>query len=242
MRLLHKERYTERQLAEFRQHILANTITAMVTMLEATDKLGVVVGDEGGAASAKARLLDNKSLRTIAASDQVVAVFASIARDLQLLWKTPEIQTVLRRSNEYDLDEAGPLYILLHLTVSPACSFLSHVERLSHKEYVPTEEDVMRVRVKTSGINETIFHVGANGGQMFRCVFSLAQPSPTPRTVCLMWEGSDPNGKSGLTASKMSPRSSSWWPSARTTKPSQRTRPWYVWLLCVEGMTSGRTA
>ena len=37
------------------------------------------------------------------------------------------------------------------------CSYLSSLDRLGDPSYVPTEQDVLRTRVKTTGIVETFF-------------------------------------------------------------------------------------
>lgn len=38
------------------------------------------------------------------------------------------------------------------------CSFLDDLERLGAKDYMPTEQDILRTRVKTTGIVEVHFH------------------------------------------------------------------------------------
>ena len=38
-----------------------------------------------------------------------------------------------------------------------ACSYLNALDRLGSPDYIPTEQDVLRTRVKTTGIVETHF-------------------------------------------------------------------------------------
>ena len=38
------------------------------------------------------------------------------------------------------------------------CSFLDDLARLGAKDYMPTEQDILRTRVKTTGIVEVHFH------------------------------------------------------------------------------------
>ena len=38
------------------------------------------------------------------------------------------------------------------------CSFLDDLDRLGQKDYMPTEQDILRTRVKTTGIVEVHFH------------------------------------------------------------------------------------
>lgn len=61
------------------------------------------------------------------------------------LWKDSGIQACFDRASEYQLNDF----------LSP--SYLSDLERLIQPGYVPTEQDVLRSRVKTTGIIETMF-------------------------------------------------------------------------------------
>ena len=46
---------------------------------------------------------------------------------------------------------------LLDLTLTWVASFLDDLERLGAKDYQPTEQDILRTRVKTTGIVEVHF-------------------------------------------------------------------------------------
>lgn len=48
------------------------------------------------------------------------------------------------RSREYQLNDSAAYY-------------LNSLDRISHHNYVPTQQDVLRTRVKTTGIVETHF-------------------------------------------------------------------------------------
>lgn len=47
------------------------------------------------------------------------------------------------------------------------CSYFSDIDRLFGKEYVPSDQDILRARLRTTGINETIFEVGNRTYRMF---------------------------------------------------------------------------
>ena len=40
---------------------------------------------------------------------------------------------------------------------APPCSYLNDLERIARADYIPTQQDVLRTRVKTTGIVETHF-------------------------------------------------------------------------------------
>ncbi len=39
-------------------------------------------------------------------------------------------------------------------------SFFSNLDRIAHKNYTPTEEDILRIRVKTCGVTESEVSIG----------------------------------------------------------------------------------
>ncbi|KAL2644211.1 hypothetical protein R1flu_011798 [Riccia fluitans] len=66
------------------------------------------------------------------------------AKKLEQLWKDPAVQAAFARGSELQL---------------PTCTeyFLTNVHRLSQPDYVPSQEDVLFARVRTTGIVETTF-------------------------------------------------------------------------------------
>jgi guanine nucleotide-binding protein G(i) subunit alpha len=39
------------------------------------------------------------------------------------------------------------------------CSYFDSIDRISQQNYLPSDQDVLRTRVKTTGITETTFHI-----------------------------------------------------------------------------------
>lgn len=60
------------------------------------------------------------------------------------LWEDPGIQEAYDRRREYQLTDSAKYY-------------LSDVRRLAAPDYLPTEQDILRVRVPTTGIIEYPF-------------------------------------------------------------------------------------
>jgi len=50
---------------------------------------------------------------------------------------------------------SGWLYLQMSLIF--CCSYFENIERICHSSFVPTSVDVLRARVRTSGIIETCF-------------------------------------------------------------------------------------
>ncbi|KAJ0029912.1 hypothetical protein Pint_13651 [Pistacia integerrima] len=81
-----------------------------------------------------------------------------LAHDIETLWKDPAIQETFARGNELQL---------------PDCAnyFMDNLQRLSDTNYVPTKEDVLYARVRTTGVVEIQFSpVGEHkkSGEVYR--------------------------------------------------------------------------
>ncbi|OXU29078.1 hypothetical protein TSAR_014315 [Trichomalopsis sarcophagae] len=63
---------------------------------------------------------------------------------MKRLWADVGVQDCFGRSNEYQLNDSAKY-------------FLDDLDRLGAKEYQPTEQDILRTRVKTTGIVEVHF-------------------------------------------------------------------------------------
>ena len=66
---------------------------------------------------------------------------------VKALWTDEGVQECFDRANEYQL-------------IDCAKYFLDAVDRVRNPDYDPSEQDILRCRVKTTGIVETRFQVG----------------------------------------------------------------------------------
>jgi GTPase SAR1 family protein len=64
-----------------------------------------------------------------------------MGRDIGKLWNDPGIKKTFERRNEFQLDDSTQYY-------------MTELERISQPDYVPSQEDVLRTRVKTTGVVE----------------------------------------------------------------------------------------
>ena len=67
-----------------------------------------------------------------------------LARLMEHLWQNRAVQTCFTRSREYQLNDSAEY-------------FLNELHRIKRRDYVPSVMDVLRTRVKTTGIVETHF-------------------------------------------------------------------------------------
>jgi guanine nucleotide-binding protein G(i) subunit alpha len=63
------------------------------------------------------------------------------------LWRDPGVKEAVRRSREFQLNDSAVYYF-------------NSIDRMATPDYLPTDQDILRSRVKTTGITETKFQVG----------------------------------------------------------------------------------
>ncbi|KAJ9104608.1 Glucosamine-phosphate N-acetyltransferase-like protein [Naganishia friedmannii] len=63
------------------------------------------------------------------------------------LWADPGVQLVYQRRNELQINDSAPYYF-------------NCIARIGKADFVPTDQDILRSRVKTTGISETHFQIG----------------------------------------------------------------------------------
>jgi len=73
-------------------------------------------------------------------------VTRELGDDVLNLWQDPAIKATYERSNEYQLNDSTSYYF-------------ENITRIAQQDYLPTEQDVLRSRVKTTGVLETTFDV-----------------------------------------------------------------------------------
>jgi guanine nucleotide-binding protein G(i) subunit alpha len=75
------------------------------------------------------------------------ALPADVADAIRHLWRDAGVKEAVRRSREFQLNDSAVYYF-------------NAIDRMAQEDYVPTDQDILRSRVKTTGITETTFKVG----------------------------------------------------------------------------------
>jgi len=128
--------YSKEELLEYKYIIFGNSITQMKCILEAAQKLNMSVADPDNLVRFK-RLLGTKS-----GGD---AWSVEVAHDIKALWADQGIRDVYAlRDKHYQLNDC-------------ASYFFDSIDRFATDNYVPTQDDVLRARVRTTGIQEAEF-------------------------------------------------------------------------------------
>ena len=72
---------------------------------------------------------------------------ADVTDAIRSLWRDSSVQDAVRRSREFQLNDSAIYYF-------------NAIDRMASPSYLPTDQDILRSRVKTTGITETTFKVG----------------------------------------------------------------------------------
>eukprot|EP01095_Lingulamoeba_sp_RSL-Kostka_P016937 TRINITY_DN854_c1_g4_i1.p1 TRINITY_DN854_c1_g4~~TRINITY_DN854_c1_g4_i1.p1 ORF type:complete len:357 (+),score=128.98 TRINITY_DN854_c1_g4_i1:114-1184(+) len=139
MKIIHLKGFTEEERISYRDIIHSNVIMAMRAIVSSADKLGF-----------NNITAENQEKAELFTTNEILfeqKVTPEIAEAVQELWLDPGIQELYKKRNEYQL-------------IDSASYFFKHIERIANEDFVPTEEDLLRARARTTGITEIGFDLG----------------------------------------------------------------------------------
>jgi len=133
MKILHLKGFTKEECLTYKSIINNNVIGSMKVLIHAANERGAAIESKAIAD----RFVNEPSYFT-------GTITSSIAKDVKTLWNDSGIQKIYLRQNEFQLNDSARYYF-------------EAIDRLAGEDYVPTEQDVLRSRAKTTGIIETEF-------------------------------------------------------------------------------------
>ncbi|KAH0810780.1 hypothetical protein GEV33_012009 [Tenebrio molitor] len=170
MKIIHESGFTSEDFKQYRPVVYSNTIQSLVAILRAMPNLGISYGNNerevspslpepttppnfpgrfkitGNAESENFhRHIDGKMVFDVIQRMEDTEPFSEeLLAAMKRLWADSGVLECFGRSNEYQLNDSAKY-------------FLDDLDRLGAKEYQPTEQDILRTRVKTTGIVEVHF-------------------------------------------------------------------------------------
>eukprot|EP00039_Didymoeca_costata_P018604 m.334168 g.334168 ORF g.334168 m.334168 type:complete len:354 (-) comp17303_c0_seq1:75-1136(-) len=136
MKIIHGDGYTTEELKSYKPTICDNLVCSMYAVLQAMGRLRINLGDQTNRVHVKAILSATQEMKQ--------ELPKSLADSVKSLWTDAGVQEAFSRSNEYQLNDSASYYF-------------GAIDRISTPGYVPSEQDVLRARVKTTGVIETSF-------------------------------------------------------------------------------------
>ncbi|KAJ5079825.1 guanine nucleotide-binding protein g(o) subunit alpha [Anaeramoeba ignava] len=135
MRILHNQKYTEKEKQEFKSFIYGNILQDMRALTNAIEAFELNYSNPDNIERAK-------YFKSLSLTDENYS--QEVWNNAKLLWEDPGLKKTYEHSSEFQINES-------------AGYFLDQLNVLSSPDYVPSVEDILHVRVKTTGITETQF-------------------------------------------------------------------------------------
>ncbi|KAH1168640.1 guanine nucleotide-binding protein subunit alpha-14 [Mauremys mutica] len=136
MRIIHGSGYTDEDRKSFTKLVYQNIFTAIQAMIRAMDTLKIPYTSEQNK--------ENAQLIREVEVDRVTGLERKQVEAIKKLWADPGIQECYDRRREYQLSDSAKYY-------------LTDIDRIALPSFVPTQQDILRVRVPTTGIIEYPF-------------------------------------------------------------------------------------
>lgn len=140
MRIIHGAGYSDEDKRGFIKLVFQNIFMAMNSMIRAMDLLAIPYGD----LACQLKLKEHAELVRAVDYESVTTFEEPYVTAIKALWGDSGIQHCYDRRREYQLTDSAKYY-------------LSDLDRIAAPDYLPTQQDILRVRVPTTGISEYPF-------------------------------------------------------------------------------------
>ncbi|CDH56285.1 guanine nucleotide-binding protein alpha-3subunit [Lichtheimia corymbifera JMRC:FSU:9682] len=147
MKIIHQNGYTPDELRAWRPIVHKNLIDSAHDLIKCATKLELPLANTDAVATVQDYKLPTED------TDQGIP--DHIISAIETLWLDENTPTILERGS-------SQFYIM-----DSAAYFLSDARRVSKPEYLPSTDDVLHARLKTTGISETYFLMGQLNVHMF---------------------------------------------------------------------------
>ncbi|KAH8854205.1 Guanine nucleotide-binding protein G(i) subunit alpha [Schistosoma japonicum] len=137
LKIIHQSSYTKEECLLYKPVVYSNTVQSMIAIIRAMSHLYIKFENE-------CRINDAQILFACANKVEDGHLSTELYNALCQLWNDGGVQQCFKRSREYQLNDS-------------ASYFFDSLDRLARYDYIPTDQDVLRTRVKTTGIQETQF-------------------------------------------------------------------------------------
>ena len=138
MKIIHGSGYSTKERMQFRPKVHLNAIESMFGILQAMEQLSIPL-------SHPSHLEFINSFKEKTKTYVQSGLTLEAAQLMTILWNDAAVQSCFSRSIQYQVNDSTSY-------------FLNNLCRISKPDYVPTEQDILKCRVRTTGINETSFY------------------------------------------------------------------------------------
>lgn len=148
MRLIHNQSYSLNEKNRYKEIIFNNIITSIKSIVNSYTLFNIdIFNDEQYTdLNNKQELLDDMKIIENYQFNDNNEFPIDIGLIIINLWKNKLIQNLYLRSNEYQLIDSANYYF-------------NNLDRIIDKNYIPNDQDILRCRLKTTGITELQFTI-----------------------------------------------------------------------------------
>ncbi|KAL2268705.1 hypothetical protein VTJ83DRAFT_3551 [Remersonia thermophila] len=147
MKLIYAQGFSKHEKMEWKPVVFTNIIQSFRTIYDAMNDLGIKFENPENEKNMAQILVDYEMTAAEPLPEEYLM-------PVKKLWVDAGVRQAMERGNEY----------ALHDNLEYFCD---DVDRLWDKNYVPTDQDLLRSRLRTTGITETVFDLGQLTYRMF---------------------------------------------------------------------------
>jgi len=150
MKIINKNGYTDAERKAFKSIVWSNTIVSMKTLAGAWEKAGEAENAE------LAAMLDKLEKATAEEENLTgdVEGGGTVGQLIKSMWEHAAVKAIFEKKNLFQLNDSAHYYF-------------DAIDRLSSDSYNPDEQDVLRSRVRTTGIVQSDFSIKGVSFSMF---------------------------------------------------------------------------
>lgn len=141
MKIIHSNGFSQKELQSYKLTVCDNLISSMKVVLNGMGQLRIMLEDHRNTGHAEV-ILSRAEVFTPGTTELLPELILA----LKDLWKDGGVRRSFDKSFEYQLNDS-------------AAYFFENMHRILHKDYIPNINDVLRSRVRTTGIIETHIQV-----------------------------------------------------------------------------------
>eukprot|EP01103_Thecamoeba_quadrilineata_P011352 TRINITY_DN2690_c1_g3_i1.p1 TRINITY_DN2690_c1_g3~~TRINITY_DN2690_c1_g3_i1.p1 ORF type:complete len:349 (-),score=57.88 TRINITY_DN2690_c1_g3_i1:186-1232(-) len=133
MRIIHQDGFNDQERRNFKDTIHTNVLVAVRAVLVAARRFGIALQPE------------NEDFANEFLKEEKFELTEELAAKFKILFQDPGFSSSLANNSMYQLSDSAQY-------------FFENIDRIAGT-FVPTDEDILRVRVKTLGVKEVVFVV-----------------------------------------------------------------------------------
>eukprot|EP00005_Dracoamoeba_jomungandri_P003252 CAMPEP_0174252840 /NCGR_PEP_ID=MMETSP0439-20130205/2207_1 /TAXON_ID=0 /ORGANISM="Stereomyxa ramosa, Strain Chinc5" /LENGTH=359 /DNA_ID=CAMNT_0015333489 /DNA_START=17 /DNA_END=1096 /DNA_ORIENTATION=- len=172
MKFLHLSGYTDDERREWKKVVHTNVLASTVALIQGAESLGIPLQNTKAAdeileycQDVTEELIDNSCLNQ---DEMFLSLDEEKAQTIKAVWADAGIQAAFRKRSQFQLDDS-------------ASYFITSCERLASDDYLPSDEDLLRARLRTTAVTETVWDLE---GLHFRMVDVGGQRGERSKWLC----------------------------------------------------------